>query len=144
MCVLACSLCVCVRWTLPYKLCSWRIECVRLHQYDASLMWKYKEQTPSQPHSSPQQDTSTTVHVRTCAFESERREVETEKQRATSHNKRRKFSLLEFFPTTLRGRQQFGPGLCWAEALSCAVERNWHCVVMCPVMLVFFADELQL
>lgn len=60
---------VCLMKALPYRLCCCRIMCVRLHQYDTSLMWKYKEQKPSQPQSGPQRDTSTTVHVHTCVFE---------------------------------------------------------------------------
>lgn len=82
-CVCMLILYVCLMKTLPYRLCSCRIVCVRFHQYDMSLMWKYMEQKPSQPHSSPQQDTSTTVHVHTCVFEfgREAREVEKEKHK---------------------------------------------------------------
>lgn len=58
--------------------------CVRLHQYDMSLMWKYKEQKPSQTQSGPQWDTSSTENVCVCVFVFY---LESDKQRATSHNK---------------------------------------------------------
>lgn len=80
---------VCLMKAPPHQLCSCRIVCVRLHQHDMSLMWKYNEHEPSQPHSSPQQDTSTAAHMHTRVFEFNRdrnREAKKSRKRnAKSH-----------------------------------------------------------
>lgn len=142
MCVCVCMLILyaCLVKAVPYQLCSCRIVCVRLHQYDMSLMWKYKERKPSQPHSSPQQDTSTTVPEHTCVFEfereRERRELEKGKHKepqATTSSK----SLAVFFLFFLNYKQ-FWAERFWAKGtgLCCGVESilyvnavNKHCHV---------------
>lgn len=45
---------MCVWWSLHRSGCC-RIKCVRLHQYDTTLMWKYKEPGLRQPQTSHHQ-----------------------------------------------------------------------------------------